>query len=438
MHSFLKGDDERPRLLLVEDNSSTLALQRIMLRDDFTVVAATNFDEAVEKFQDAPCSVALLDIDLGEMRSGVDLLRRLREIPGAEDLAAVACTAYALPGSRAKFLGAGFNEYIGKPFTKKQLVETVQKAMQREAADALPEYLQKIELVLPPPPATFPAIVQMLARHDPVPDTKQLIEVLERDPLTVFWVLRHLNSAYYGLRRKVSEVDRAVAMLGHDPICNLVLTEVVTQTFSSFTSDEVQARYHHVLKTSIATAALARHVGFAVGAERPELAFSVGMLHQLGRMALLSSNGPAYLKLWKARRSDASTPISPERAQEVEAFGQDYARIGADLARSWHLHEDIIEAIRYHRDATWASSSRVRTLALLVGVCHLVALRMFESAPDDVSEKRHGILINDMEQLARTLRVDVELVKRAVAEGEDEARAFTDAFSASRQTASTA
>ncbi len=423
---------DRPRLLLVEDNSSTLALQRLMLRDDFEIVAATGFDEAVKLFQQSPCTVALLDIDLGEMRSGVDLLRMLRDLPDADGLVAVACTAYALPGSRSKFLSAGFNEYIAKPFTKSQLVETIRKAVEREVLNARPHYLQEIELKVPPPPATFPEIVRMLARHDPIPDTRRLIDVLERDPLTVFWVLRHLNSAYYGLRRKVGEVDRAVAMLGHDPICNLVLTEVVTQTFSRFDTDFAQTVYRHVFKTSVATSFIARHVAFSLGIERPELAFSIGLLHQLGRMALLSSDADGYCALWK-ERSDGDEIVSPTREREVEDFGQDYARIGAEVARAWHLPEDIIEVIRYHRDARWAGSHRARTLALLVCLGHISALRMFESAPDEVQFERAEAFAVIADDLASHLRIDGELIRRSVAGCEDEVREFVTAFTSEQE-----
>lgn len=420
-----RGD--RERLLLVEDNPSTLALQRLMLRDDFEVVAATGFDQAVELFQEKRCAVALLDIDLGELRSGVDLLRTLRSLPKGESLVAVACTAYALPDSRSKFLSAGFNEYIAKPFTKPQLVATIRNAIKRDVVDGRPEYLQRIELKVPPPPATFPDIVRMLARHDPIPDTRHLIDVLERDPLTVFWVLRHLNSAYYGLRRKIGEVDRAVAMLGHDPICNLVLTEVVTQTFSHFESEFAASVYQHVYATSIATAAIGRHVGFSLDVERPELAFSIGLLHQLGRMALLSSSGNEYCELWRERTS-GSEIVSPERERETEAFGQDYARIGADVARAWHLPEDVIEVIRYHRDARWAGSHRARTLALLVCTGHLSALRMFESPTEDISFERAEAFAATADELAAHLRCDGERVRRAVAGCEDAVRKLVDAF----------
>lgn len=423
---------DRPRLLLVEDNSSTLKLQLLMLRDDFEVVAATGFDEALQLFEETPCTVALLDIDLGEMRSGVDLLRKLRELPEADGLVAVACTAYALPDSRMKFLSAGFNEYIGKPFTKVHLVETIRKAIEREVVDGRPEYLQRIELKVPPPPATFPEIVRMLARRDPIPDTSRLIEVLERDPLTVFWVLRHLNSAYYTLRRKVGEVDRAVAMLGHDPICNLVLTEVVTQTFSRFDTEFAQAVYRHVFMTSIATGFIARQVAFDLEIERPELAFSIGLLHQLGRMALLSSDAEGYGALWK-ERAEGDEIVSPTREREAEDYGQDYARIGADVARSWHLPEDIIEVIRYHRDARWAGSHRAKTLARLVCIGHLAALRMFEQAPEEIQIERAEAFATIADDFASHLRIEGELIRRAVARSEDEAKKFVAAFTTEQE-----
>ena len=430
--TFPSPTGERPRLLLVEDNPSTLMLQRLMLRDDFEVTAATGFDEAIEVFRQGECEVALLDIDLGEERSGVDLLRALREVPGADKLVAVACTAYALPDSRRKFLSAGFNEYIGKPFSKSHLVQTIKSALKREAFEGRPQHLQKIELKVPPPPATFPEIVRMLARTEPVPDTKRLIQVLERDPLTVFWVLRHLNSAYYALRRKVGEIDRAVAMLGHDPICNLVLTEVVTQTFQQFDTEFARAVHRHVFLTSVATGYIARSVAYELEIERPELAFSIGLLHQLGRMALLSSDADGYCKLWK-ERTIGDEIVSPTREREAEDYDQDYARIGADVARAWKLPEDIIEVIRYHRDARWAGSRRARTLALLVCVGHLASLRMYEKAPEDVMLERAEAYAGIVDDLADLLRIDAELIHQAVASSEEKTREFVAVFASEQE-----
>jgi len=67
----------------------------------------------------------LLDINLGCARDGVDVLRELRMLPGYERVPTVAVTAYAMPGDKERFLEAGFDAYLGKPFTEEELHEVL-------------------------------------------------------------------------------------------------------------------------------------------------------------------------------------------------------------------------------------------------------------------------------------------------------------------------
>ena len=70
-----------------------------------------------------------MDINLGEDETGVDVMLKIRELPGYKNIPIVAVTAYALPGDRERFLQAGFDGYIGKPFTKQQLFRMMDQVL---------------------------------------------------------------------------------------------------------------------------------------------------------------------------------------------------------------------------------------------------------------------------------------------------------------------
>jgi CheY-like chemotaxis protein len=72
--------------------------------------------------------IALLDINLGEKRTGSELLQQFRSIPGKSPFYAVAFTAYALPTDRAQFMTQGFDDYLAKPFTKSDLLEVLHRS----------------------------------------------------------------------------------------------------------------------------------------------------------------------------------------------------------------------------------------------------------------------------------------------------------------------
>ena len=63
----------------------------------------------------------------------------------------------------------------------------------------------------------------MISKKASPPDTKRLVEIVKRDPVTAAYILKRVNSPYYGLQRKISEVDRAANLLGFSEICNLVI-----------------------------------------------------------------------------------------------------------------------------------------------------------------------------------------------------------------------
>ncbi len=70
-----------------------------------------------------------MDIDLGEPRTGVELLLELRQMPAYAATPAVTCTANTRPGDREHLLASGFDAYVGKPFTEEGLLDTLQAVL---------------------------------------------------------------------------------------------------------------------------------------------------------------------------------------------------------------------------------------------------------------------------------------------------------------------
>ena len=111
----------RRSLLVVEDNPSTRILLVYLLKGTYDVSAAAGVDEALDLVQENRFDGLVLDINLCERRTGIDLLHAIREIPTYKGIPAVACTAYTSFGERERLLESGFDLYVAKPFTKEQL-----------------------------------------------------------------------------------------------------------------------------------------------------------------------------------------------------------------------------------------------------------------------------------------------------------------------------
>ena len=119
---------DRCKILVVEDNWETLYLVKRILKPVCDITAVQSFDEAVKVFQKEDFNIVLIDVNLGEKRTGTDLLHYLRALPETQDFCSIAFTAYSLPADHAHFLSQGFDDYLPKPFTKADLLDTIERA----------------------------------------------------------------------------------------------------------------------------------------------------------------------------------------------------------------------------------------------------------------------------------------------------------------------
>ncbi len=120
-----------PRVLAVEDNPDTQLLLRYLLRSDYALEVVPHYEDAIRAAHDGEFDILILDINLGEERTGLDLLNELREMPAYETTPALALTAYAMPGDRERFEESGFDAYISKPFTRKELFDALRRMLDK-------------------------------------------------------------------------------------------------------------------------------------------------------------------------------------------------------------------------------------------------------------------------------------------------------------------
>jgi PAS domain S-box-containing protein len=130
------------KLLVVEDNANTRALAEHMLGKRYEVRSAADAQGALGTVEEATGTfdLLLIDISLGDgEEGGVGLLRQLQERPNGGTKAApppaVAFTARAMEGDEERYREIGFEGYLAKPFSKDQLLKTVEETMRLDAAE---------------------------------------------------------------------------------------------------------------------------------------------------------------------------------------------------------------------------------------------------------------------------------------------------------------
>jgi len=193
----------------------------------------------------------------------------------------------------------------------------------------------------------FPRSVQRLLEltRDINVEPRAIVEVLEHDPVMAGRILRTVNSAFYGLSRKVSSMSHAVVLLGMNTVKNMALAVSAAgmlprQNAAGFDTSEY-------LRHSLIVAGMARTIARHEGDADPGEAYIAGLLHDFGKV-LFATNLPEefHRALQLATRGELALHDAERRE-----IGMAHPQAGAMLARKWQFPETLAEAIAAHHDA---------------------------------------------------------------------------------------
>jgi len=113
--------DQKKTVLIVEDNPDIANITARILQKSYDVHTASSASIALEKLEQNHVDFILMDLFLGAGDTGIELTRKLREIPKYKHLPIIAHTANAMSGHRVEAIDAGMNDYIAKPYRIKDL-----------------------------------------------------------------------------------------------------------------------------------------------------------------------------------------------------------------------------------------------------------------------------------------------------------------------------
>ncbi len=117
------------KILIVEDEPRNMKVVAMTLKPyGYDLLQAKDGEEALEIAAADHPDLILMDIQLPKM-SGVEATQQLRKMPRFKNTPIVALTAYAMKGDKEKFLAAGCDAYLSKPFNTRELPEMVAKML---------------------------------------------------------------------------------------------------------------------------------------------------------------------------------------------------------------------------------------------------------------------------------------------------------------------
>jgi HD-like signal output (HDOD) protein len=198
----------------------------------------------------------------------------------------------------------------------------------------------------------FPESVVELLRltEDPNASVAEISKYISRDPALTAELLKHVNSAYYGLPSRVNGIPQAVKLIGLRSLHHL-LYSFGFHLILDHHHPHMKSLWEHSLRTAFYAFLLARD-----WKRRPEIvddAYVTGILHDLG-FIVVSSLKPATQE--KMRRFSMEKDI-PSSVLEKFSFGMNHAEVGALIAEKWNFPDQLVDGIRYHNDPLQAGRS---------------------------------------------------------------------------------
>jgi putative nucleotidyltransferase with HDIG domain len=221
---------------------------------------------------------------------------------------------------------------------------------------------------LPPVPHAALKLVSLL--DQPAVSNTEIVQALRCDNVLTAKLLRACNSPYFGLAEPVASVDQAVFILGHQQILHIVLTiafgSAMVVPLPAY-AVEASELWRHSLVTATAGEMIANE--FTDLNVEPPVAFTVGLLHDIGKLVLSQM-------LTADLQTDVRQRIKQDGLSRAEAekavLGTDHSEVGALLLQSWHLPEELVEAVANHHQPVLQPRPRLSVVTHLANcVAHL-------------------------------------------------------------------
>jgi len=196
--------------------------------------------------------------------------------------------------------------------------------------------------------ARLPAMPQILIKllaHLQADDLgmPELAALVAKDAGMTGKILTVANSSAYHRSGRQPNLEQAMVALGTDMIKTLVISDSVFQTFNSFpnsSATDLRAFWKNSLTAAVLARDLARHLNYS----QPEEAYLAGLLHNVGRLALLATAPKEYGFNFTARDDEALCAVEQRTLQIT------HAEAGAWLIERWQLDSFLADSVLYHHE----------------------------------------------------------------------------------------
>ncbi len=242
------------------------------------------------------------------------------------------------------------------------------------APEVNPKVLHRAILTLKNMDKMGETFAKFQAINDPDVSLEHVAQAISRDVVFSTKVLRAANAPYFGYPGQVTSMLQAVVVLGLNNLKTLYFREhFQVLDVRDARSVARQQLWRHVMLTAIAS----HHAAHAFDDIHPETAFTLGLLHDMGKFILLNMELPersrekvAQTLHWESRIETGESPALNSVGVERSLLGLDHALLGKFAMETWGLPDLMIEAVQYHHSLDHAAEQLPRETQAYLAALH--------------------------------------------------------------------
>jgi putative nucleotidyltransferase with HDIG domain len=267
--------------------------------------------------------------------------------------------------------------------------------------------------------STLPCVAARFLSHLLQAQLPTLAETIESDPALTAKILSLMHQHRLSYPDENPSVHQALDKLPVHVVREALLS---VKVYPSFGKDEHRALFRKQLVVHcLAVACCAKDIVEIISPQMDsQLAYSAGLLHDIGKLALDEAMPRSFAGIVEQAKSQQACTLTLEQ----KYLGLDHTTLGKRLAAKWHLPEQIILAIwLHHSDVSLISQSMLETkIARVVQLADSIARQCgigqsgsFD-APDSVNKIAQSLAINleQLEQIRRSLAEKVAQKSRVL------------------------
>ncbi|QBG37068.1 HDOD domain-containing protein [Litorilituus sediminis] len=211
------------------------------------------------------------------------------------------------------------------------------------------------------------------------PNIDEIAHLISSDVGLSAAILKIINSPFYGMNRRISEIKQAVMMLGLNTINALVTAVLLKSSFQGNASISLERFWDDALDVANAMT----FIGSKIKAQIPiEMLYTIGLFHDCG-IPLLALKYNDYKSILIEANSQGVNSI----ALEEKNYRTNHAVLGFYVASSWHLPKEICQLILQHHDENYlqqldGSQEQLAFSALKAAENMVERVKRFKLAPD--------------------------------------------------------